>query len=68
MIFGRVRVCELIDEGTRQRNVSLVNEIFSNEEAKAIRNIPLSMTGAKDIIIWGPSAKGIFFSKECLSC
>lgn len=58
------RVCELIDEETRQWKVSLVNEIFSMEEAEAIRNIPLNMTVAEDIKICGTSEKCIFSVKN----
>lgn len=58
------KVCELIDEETRQWKVSLLNELFSIEEAEAIRNIPLSMTGAKNMKIWGTSEKGIFTVKN----
>ncbi|KAG6661744.1 hypothetical protein CIPAW_03G196400 [Carya illinoinensis] len=57
-------VSELIDGENKTWKQELVQAIFSQEEAKSICSIPISVKGMGDKIIWGLSKKGIFTVKS----
>ena len=62
-IHEGARVCELIDQDTHWWNVSLIKEVFNDEECKAIQTIPPSLTNWSDVQIWRGTANGEIFSK-----
>jgi hypothetical protein len=51
-ISTNAKVADLIDEELKGWNLSLVNEVFDEDEAKAISQIPLSPGLLKDRLIW----------------
>jgi hypothetical protein len=53
-------VAELIDEEQWSWKVNLLQEVFSEEEAKIISNIPLSPLLPKDKLIWRGTTHGEF--------
>jgi hypothetical protein len=53
-------VSALIDSDLRGWNTSLINSIFSMEEAKVIAAIPLSPTLPSDRIVWQGTKNGVF--------
>jgi hypothetical protein len=53
-------VLALIDSDLRGWNTSLINAIFSMEEAKVIAAIPLSTTLPSDRIVWQGTKNGVF--------
>ncbi|KAK4397413.1 hypothetical protein Sango_1577900 [Sesamum angolense] len=53
-----MRVCDLIDASTRERDFSLVHELFWKEEADTILAIPLSKFDGDDFIVWHHTACG----------
>ncbi|KAG6647541.1 hypothetical protein CIPAW_07G085700 [Carya illinoinensis] len=57
-------VSELIEDGSKTWKQELVQAIFSQEEAKSICSIPISVKGMGDKTIWGLSEKGIFTVKS----
>jgi hypothetical protein len=57
-------VSELIDMEKGCWNTSIINEIFTKEEAKVIVNIPLSLRFPSNCLIWIGSASGIFTVKS----
>lgn len=54
------KVNELNDPHSKNWNTSLISELFVEEEAKTICNIPLSPLQPKDQVIWRSTTKGIF--------
>ena len=50
----------LIDPITKEWNAPLVRQVFMEEEAKLICNIPLSRHQRKDKLIWGVLSSGLF--------
>ncbi|XP_042939580.1 uncharacterized protein LOC122274622 [Carya illinoinensis] len=57
-------VSELIDGESKTWKQELVQAIFSQEEAKSICSIPISVKGMGNKVIWGLSEKGIFSIKS----
>jgi hypothetical protein len=53
-------VANLIDEDKKFWNIQLLNAIFSPEEAKVIKGIPISPIQVKDFLIWRCTSNGIF--------
>jgi hypothetical protein len=53
-------VADLIDEDTKFWNIQLLDAIFSLEEAKVIKGIPISPIQVKDHLIWRCTSNGIF--------
>ena len=54
------RACNNNRPGTQGWNVSLLNQIFSNEERAIIQSLPLSVTDQADLQIWWGTKNGIF--------
>jgi hypothetical protein len=54
------KVVELLEEDTNQWNLQLVRNIFSEEEAEIIGNIPVSKYKQKDKLIWLATTNGEF--------
>ncbi|XP_042958109.1 uncharacterized protein LOC122293655 [Carya illinoinensis] len=57
-------VSELIEDESKTWKKELVQAIFSQEEAKRICSIPISVKGMDDKMIWGLSEKGTFTVKS----
>jgi ribonuclease HI len=53
-------VRELIDHDTNWWNKTLIEEIFTHEEALVISKLPVSCTLQKDVLIWRGTATGEF--------
>jgi hypothetical protein len=58
------KVGELVDGSTCGWNSALVHEIFHEQEAALICNIPLSRYSQPDRIIWSPTTSGDFSVKS----
>ena len=54
-------VSELFDESGCGWNTSLLAELFTVDEGKQIRSIPISLTKQEDRLIWRGTSKGVFF-------
>lgn len=55
-----IKASDLIDQPTRTWIRSLVNEIFTSDDANAILTIPIPFTPKQDRLIWLPNSKGRF--------
>jgi hypothetical protein len=55
-----VRVANLIDDDTKFWNTQLLDTMFSPEEAKVIKGIPISPIQVKDRLIWRCTSNGVF--------
>jgi hypothetical protein len=53
-------VVELIDQDSNWWNLSLILEIFHEEEGRRICKIPLSHVQSKDVMIWCSTTNGEF--------
>jgi hypothetical protein len=53
-------VSELISADTNWWNYMLLEQVFSDEEKRAIQSIPISATNQADVLIWKGTAKGTF--------
>jgi hypothetical protein len=53
-------VSTLIDANIKWWNHTLLEQIFSKEEVRAIQSIPISVTNQADVLIWRGTAKGTF--------
>jgi hypothetical protein len=53
-------VSALIDVNSNWWNHTLMEQIFSDEELRAIQSIPVSATNQADILIWRGTTKGTF--------
>jgi hypothetical protein len=54
------KVCDLIDSETNKWDQSLIQSIFSQEEAEVISTIPLSKYGQPDLLLWRGTSTGVF--------
>jgi ribonuclease HI len=57
-------VCELFDASGRSWNQFLLDQLFSVEEGRNIRTIPISLSNQEDRLIWRGTAKGVFSVKS----
>ena len=53
-------VSTLIDANTKWWNPTLLEQIFSNEEVRAIQSILVSATNQADVLIWKGTTNGTF--------
>jgi hypothetical protein len=60
VLTSDVVVSELIDQGIGVWKLSLLKEIFNNEEIAAIQSTPISLTNQLDRQIWRGTVKGDF--------
>jgi hypothetical protein len=58
------RVMELIDQTTKWWNVHLIHEVFNEDEARILCQIPLSPAPAKDQLIWRGKTNGKFYVRS----
>jgi hypothetical protein len=54
------KVSCLIDQDTKNWDLRMLSELFNEEEARVISNIPLSPTSPKDRLIWQGTSNGLF--------
>ncbi|XP_042979916.1 uncharacterized protein LOC122310096 [Carya illinoinensis] len=64
LLESNATVDELIEGESKTWKKDLVQAIFRQEEAKCICNIPISIKGMDDKVIWGLSDKGLFSVKS----
>lgn len=57
-------MANLIDNDTKTWNSQLSGQIFNDEEASIICNLPLNLFGAIDKITWWPARNGLFSVKS----
>jgi hypothetical protein len=57
---AETRVAALIDFNKKEWNLDLVREVFSEEEATKVLNIPLSPVFPIDRLIWMGTKTGLF--------
>ena len=62
--LDEAKVCSLIDENTNWWNIGLINEIFNNEEAAVICNIPICPQRQMDKLVWMGTKNGEFFVRS----
>lgn len=58
------RIVDLIDQSMKRWKLTLISNIFNEEEARAISNIPLSHLQPLDKLIWRCTANGQFFVRS----
>jgi hypothetical protein len=58
------RVSSLIDVDTKWWNVPLIRELFCDEDAALICNIPISPTRQQDAMVWLGTSNGVFSVKS----
>jgi hypothetical protein len=61
---GNQKVSFLIDVDTKWWNVPLIHELFYDEDATLIYNIPISPTRQHDAMVWLGTSNGIFSVKS----
>jgi hypothetical protein len=57
-------VCELFDASGSGWNQWLLDQLFSVEERRNIKNIPISLSNQEDRLIWRGTSKGVFSVKN----
>jgi hypothetical protein len=61
IIDSKFKVASIINPISKNWNVALLKEVFTEEEAQVIANIPLSPLLPEDKLIWRGTASGFFF-------
>jgi hypothetical protein len=61
---GNQKVSSLIDVDTKWWNVPLIRELFCDEDAALICNIPISPTRQHDVMVWLGISNGVFSVKS----
>jgi hypothetical protein len=64
IIDSQSMVASLINPTSKNWNEALLKEVFTEEEAQVIANIPLSSLLPKDRLIWCETASGIFLVRS----
>ncbi|KAL0337807.1 UNVERIFIED_CONTAM: hypothetical protein Scaly_2055800 [Sesamum calycinum] len=59
-----LRVCDLIDDSSKDWNQTLVRTLFWHDEAESILAIPLSSVEGEDFFVWHHTANGMFSVKS----
>ncbi|KAK4392149.1 hypothetical protein Sango_1992700 [Sesamum angolense] len=59
-----LRVCDLIDDCSKDWNKTLVRNLFWHDEAESILAIPLSSVEGADFFVWHHTATGMFSVKS----
>ena len=57
-------VSDLIDSSTRQWNVTLIANMFNQHDVEQICSIPISRTGANDVLVWHYEESGVYSVKS----
>jgi hypothetical protein len=61
LLNSEAAVSELIDIDTRWWKIHLLENLYSEEDAKIILSLPISFTNREDVCIWRGSTSGEFF-------
>ncbi|KAL0308654.1 UNVERIFIED_CONTAM: putative mitochondrial protein [Sesamum radiatum] len=59
-----LRVCDLIDDSSKDWDQTLVRNLFWHDEAESILAIPLSSVEGEDFFVWHHTATGMFSVKS----
>ncbi|KAL0438585.1 UNVERIFIED_CONTAM: putative mitochondrial protein [Sesamum latifolium] len=59
-----LRVCDLIDTDTKDWDISLIREMFWQEDSDLILSLPLSAINGEDFIAWHYTANGKFTARS----